>query len=88
MAVVGDFGGDAHSEFVVDAFEPGESDDADAFEAAGTCARLPDAGAEDVDAELLQGSCGVHDLVLAFGGAGAGYDDGSFLTGYVVDDGE
>ena len=75
------FGAYLHAEFLLHTVEPGQTFFADAFEAAGFRAGLPDAGAEELDALAGELRGGVHHLFFGLGGAGAGNDDGAFHLG-------
>ena len=75
----GHFGADVHACLLLHLLEPGQAFDADAFEAAGLGARLPDAGAEYLQPFVGQLAGGVHHLFFGLGAARAGDDQRAFL---------
>ena len=72
VGTCGHFGTHLHAEFLLHAVQPGQALFADALEAAGLGARLPDAGAEQLDALAGQLCGGTHHLFFGFGRTGSG----------------
>ena len=81
VALGGYLGGYLHAEFLLHAVEPRQAFLADALEASGLGAGLPDAGAEYLDALACQLGGGVHHLFFGLGRAGTGNHGGTLRAG-------
>ena len=80
MGVRGYFGANLHAEFLLHTVEPWQTGLAHAFETSGLCTGLPDAGAEEFNAFLLQLGSRCHYLLFGFGRARTGDYHGAFVV--------